>query len=84
MRALKIIGAFLAGLVIGEAIPICGYLIAVSYMGVFDRDGGGAMGAIFILGPMVAIVTGIILAVIVAIRTRPKTGDVQPGSEGLR
>jgi len=73
MRALKIFGAFVAGLVIGEAIPIIWYIVATNYFGVFDRDGGGAMGAIFIAGPMLAIVLAIILAVITAIRTGKKT-----------
>ena len=43
MRALKIIGGFVLGLVIGEAIPIIWYIVATSYFGMFDRDGGGAM-----------------------------------------
>lgn len=72
MRALKIIGAFFAGLVIGEAIPVIWYIVATSYFGMFDRDGGGAMGAIFIMGPMLAIVLAVILAIVVAVKTRAK------------
>lgn len=73
MRALKIFGGFVAGLVIGEAIPIIWYIVATSYFGLFDRDGGGAMGAIFIMGPLLAIILAIVLAVIVAVRTRPSS-----------
>ena len=54
-RFLKIILAFLAGLIVGEAIPLVWYIVATNYFGMFDRDGGGAMGAIFIMGPIAAL-----------------------------
>ncbi len=69
-RALKIFLAFIAGLVIGEAIPIIGYILATNFFGLFDRDGGGAMGAIFILGPLLAITLAIVFAVIAAAKTK--------------
>lgn len=69
-RFLKIFLAIIAGLVVGEAIPIIGYILATNYFGLFDRDGGGAMGAIFIFGPLLAIVCAILFAVVVARRTR--------------
>jgi len=69
-RGLKIFLAFLLGLVAGEAIPILWYILATNYFGLFDRDGGGAMGAIFILGPLLALVLGVVFAIIAARRTR--------------
>lgn len=68
-RALKIFLAFLAGLIVGEAIPILYYIVATNYLGLFDRDGGGAMGAIFILGPILALLLGTIAAIVTARRT---------------
>jgi hypothetical protein len=68
-RFLKILLAFLAGLIVGEAIPIAWYIVATNYFGLFDRDGGGAMGAIFIMGPILALIVGTIAAIIAARRT---------------
>jgi hypothetical protein len=68
-RAFKIVLAFLAGLFVGEAIPILYDIVATNYLGLFDRDGGGAMGAIFILGPILALLLGIIAAIVAAKRT---------------
>lgn len=70
-RGLKIFLAIVAGLVVGEAIPVIGYIVATNYFGLFDRDGGGAMGAIFIMGPLLAVVCAIVFAAIVARKTRP-------------
>ena len=69
MRFLKILLAFLAGLIVGWTIPVVWYIVATNYFGLFDRDGGGAMGAIFIMGPIVALIVGTIAAIITAIRT---------------
>jgi hypothetical protein len=69
-RGLKIFLAVIAGLVVGEAIPIVWYILATNYFGMFDRDGGGAMGAIFLMGPLCAVVCAIIFGVIVAKRTK--------------
>jgi hypothetical protein len=68
-RFLKILLAFLAGLIVGWTIPVVWYIVATNYFGLFDRDGGGAMGAIFIMGPIVAVIVGTIAAIITAIRT---------------
>lgn len=70
LRFLKIILAFLAGLVVGEAIPVVWYILATNYFGLFDRDGGGAMGAIFIMGPILALIVGIIAAIVTAVKTK--------------
>ncbi len=79
-RGLKIFFALIAGLLVGEAIPILYYIIATNYLGMFDRDGGGAMGAIFILGPALAVVTGILFAVLVAWRTA-RVPSTLPGDD---
>jgi hypothetical protein len=68
-RALKIVLALVFGLIAGETIPIIYYIVATNYFGMFDRDGGGAMGAIFIMGPICALIVGVVAAVIVAVRT---------------
>jgi hypothetical protein len=69
-RFLKIFLAFVAGLVIGEAIPVLWYILATNYFGMFDRDGGGAMAAIFIMGPLLALILGVVFALVAARRTR--------------
>jgi hypothetical protein len=69
-RFLKILLAFLAGLIVGWAIPIVWYILATNYFGLFDRDGGGAMGAIFIMGPIAALIVGIGAAIVTALKTR--------------
>jgi hypothetical protein len=69
-RFLKIFLAIIAGLVIGEGIAIVGYILATNFFGVFDRDGGGAMGAIFIIGPLLAVICAVVFAIVVAVRTR--------------
>jgi len=69
-RSLKILLAIIAGLVVGEGASIGYYILATNYFGVFDRDGGGAMGAIFILGPFLALVCAVVFGVIAARRTR--------------
>jgi len=69
-RWLKIILGFIAGLIAGEGAAILGYIIATNFFGVFDRDGGGAMGAVFILGPALALLGGIAAAITTAVITR--------------
>ncbi|KAB2882152.1 MAG: hypothetical protein F9K38_08440 [Pseudorhodoplanes sp.] len=68
-RGFKIFLAFVAGLIAGEAIPIVWYIVATSYFGVFDRDGGGAMGAIFLIGPVLALLLATVAAIVTARRT---------------
>jgi hypothetical protein len=68
-RFLKIILAFLAGLIVGWAIPVAWYIAATNYFGLHDRDGGGAMGAIFIMGPIAALLLATIAAIVTIRRT---------------
>ncbi len=70
-RFLKILLAFFAGLIAGWATPIVWYIVATNYFGLFDRDGGGAMGAIFIMGPILALIVGSGAAIVTAVRTKP-------------
>lgn len=69
-RALKVGLAAVAGLVLGEAAAILGYVIATNFLSLVDRDGGAAMGAIFVLGPALAVVFALTGALVVAGRTR--------------
>jgi hypothetical protein len=68
-RFLKIILACLAGLIVGWAIPVVWYIAATNYFGLHDRDGGGAMGAIFIMGPIAALLLATIAAIVTIRRT---------------
>lgn len=68
-RGLKIFLAFVAGLIAGEAIPVVWYILATNYFGLHDRDGGGAMGAIFVMGPILALLLGAVAAIVTARRT---------------
>ena len=61
-------GAFVAGLLAGEALVVVGYIVATNWFGLADFDGGGAMGAIFVLGPLVGIFFGAAAAAWLAFR----------------
>lgn len=54
----------------GESVSVLWYILATNYFGMVDRDGGGAMGAIFILGPILALITGTVAAIVTATRTK--------------
>ncbi len=71
-RGVKITLAFFGGLVVGWAIPIVWYIVATNWFGLFDRDGGGAMGAIFLMGPAMAILCGVGAAIVTAICTKQR------------
>ncbi|WP_284178913.1 hypothetical protein [Rhabdaerophilum sp. SD176] len=60
--------AFLAGLVGGWVLSMAAYIIQTSVFGVFDRDGGLAMGYAFTIGPFLGLVLGITFAVMTARR----------------
>lgn len=63
--------AFVVGLVVGFAVFVFGAFAWLDYAGVFDRDGGIAMGIFFTLGPIAGMITGVIAAVTtITIRTR--------------
>ena len=60
--------AFILGLVTGWSLSIGWYLVETEWLGRFDRDGGGAMGAIFILGPALGLLFGAVAATVTAVR----------------
>lgn len=68
----RIILGIILGYVAGHASSVLGYILMTTYGGVFDRDGGGAMGAIFILGPMLGVVGAIAGVIIAALTRKPK------------
>lgn len=70
-RGLITVAAFLAGLFAGYALSILAYILLSSAGLVADRDGGVAMGFAFTIGPVVALVCGILAAILAARRTRP-------------
>ncbi len=55
---------------------------------IFDRDGGGAMGAFFIIGPFFGVIAAIVLAGMVLVRGlaagQPKPAGWQPPSAESR
>lgn len=62
---------FVLGYVAGHASSVLGYILMTNYGGMFDRDGGGAMGAIFILGPTLGVLGGIAGAIIGHLTRKP-------------
>jgi hypothetical protein len=76
-RFLKIILVFLAGLIAGWAIPIVWYIVATNYFGLHDRDGGGAMGAIFIMGPISGLIVGMVVATITGMKRHAVSQDAK-------
>jgi hypothetical protein len=72
LRFFAVTGAFLGGLVLGWIATMLVYLVATTLFGVIDREGGMAMGFAFMIGPFLGVVTGIALAILVALRTGRK------------
>lgn len=64
---------FVVGAVTGWAAVIAAYAAYVEVFNVFDRDGGGAMAAVFAIGPMVGLITGLVTGVQVALRRKRRT-----------
>jgi hypothetical protein len=65
MRALLVaIVAFIAGLVGGWFASMAFYLAYLAVTGRHDHDGGGAMAYGLVIGPLVGIVAGIVLATV--------------------
>lgn len=72
VQLLKIVAAFFAGLIVTWIVMAA---VGITYMNLFnivDRDGGGHMGLIFIIGPLCGVTGGVITAVFVWWRTRQK------------
>ena len=69
-KFLLVVLALIAGAVIGYAASIAYYVAYMEWSGGHDQDGGGAMAFAFFIGPVVAVVTGVIAAVWAAVRIR--------------
>jgi len=70
-----IAGGFVGGFVVGWCVALLGYIFYTDVLGHFDRDGGGAMGTVFVIGPFLGIITGIIAAIYVSRRQARKPKD---------
>lgn len=71
-RVFAILGGFVGGFIAGWSTALLVYLFYTDVLGHFDRDGGGAMGAVFVIGPFLGIIGGTIVAIYVARRrSRP-------------
>lgn len=62
-RGLLTVLAFLGGAVFGLALAFGGYLTLTTFGGVFDFEGSMAMGTAFTIGPILALICGVIAAV---------------------
>ncbi|HYF53522.1 MAG TPA: hypothetical protein VEA41_04625 [Salinarimonas sp.] len=62
--------ALVAGLALGWALSMGGYVLYFSITGRVDREGAAAMGVAFGIGPLVGLALGIGLAAAVALRSR--------------
>jgi len=69
-RALKVILAFLAGLVATWVAVVAAGVASMSYFNIFDRDGGGSMGLIFMVGPFCGVWGGLLAAILTARKLR--------------
>jgi len=62
-RFLLVAFAFLLGVVVGFALSLGAYIAYTSLTGFIDREGAMAMGVAFLIGPVVALVCGIVAAI---------------------
>ena len=64
------LGAFFLALVITWAAAVGYYVLGTSLHWFFDRDGGGAMATMFVIGPGLGVLVGLLCAVVVAVKAR--------------
>lgn len=62
MRALAAIAGLLRGVLIGFSLAFGGYLVWLSWLDGFDREGAAGMAVFFLYGPAIGLVIGIVLA----------------------
>ncbi len=71
MRAFILsLSAFLAGTLIVYVALVAGVLTVWEMSGFQDREGAGSMGLIFIIGPLISLPAGLVVAIIVWFRVR--------------
>ncbi len=81
MRTFRfVVLALVAGLVAGFAATVTAGFAWMHYAGVFDRDGGISMSVFFGLGPIGAIVAGVIAAALTFLRIRRRERLVAAGA----
>lgn len=71
-KFLAIVGGFIGGFVAGWSAALLVYIFYTDVLGHFDRDGGGAMGTAFVIGPFLGIIVGTIAAIYVSRRQARK------------
>lgn len=80
--------ALVLGFFGGWAVATSAFFRYMDAFDIFDRDGGGAMGAIFIIGPFFGVIAAIVIAAIVLVRGlaagQPKPTGWQPPSPEAR
>ena len=80
--------ALVLGFFGGWAVATSAFFRYMDAFDIFDRDGGGAMGAIFIIGPFFGVIAAIVSAAIVLVRGlaagQPKPAGWQPPSPEAR
>lgn len=72
--------AFVATLVVVFAVVVFGSLAYMDYAGIHDRDGGGAMGIFFVIGPMVATLAAVVAAALTAILMNRRQALIASGA----
>lgn len=59
----------LVGAGVAYVVAIGIYIFCTAVLGWYDREGGWAMGVVFTVGPVFALVVGIVTAVVVSRRS---------------
>lgn len=67
-KFLAILGGFIGGFIVGWGAALLFYIFYTDVLGHFDRDGGGAMGTIFVIGPFLGVIVGTLAAIYVSRR----------------
>jgi hypothetical protein len=72
--------AFVATFAATFVVVVFGTFLYWDVAGIHDRDGGGAMGVFFVVGPMVATLAAVIAAAVTAMRMLRRNADVVAGT----
>lgn len=77
--AVRALLALVLGFFGGWVVTTSAFLWYMDKANIFDRDGGGAMGAIFIVGPFGGAIIAIALAAVTVARERAKLKRTEAG-----